>query len=266
MNHMLKTLFVILLLSFIPAQVALPNGIVQSTSQSVQDDTARDPDSKVKTNPDETFFSIQINRLSLAFFARMAIDFLAVFILIRLIYFRTYKVKELFFTFIIFNFVIFLITHLLNNVDMGMGAAFGLFAVFSMLRYRTENIDTKDMTYPFLSITIGLITAIAKASALELCILNGAILGITFLLEGGILLKREMTKSIQYEQIELIRPENRDKLIADLKARTGLDIHRIAIGKIDFLKDTAWIKVYYSEKKGNPAVSDQTDFSINGQD
>jgi len=137
-----------------------------------------------------------------------------------------------------------------------LGAAFGLFAVFSMLRYRTENIDTKDMTYLFLAISIGLITAIAKASALELCILNCTILLITFLLEGGLLLKREMTKSIQYEHIELIKPENHDKLIADLKSRTGLDISRIAVGPIDFLKDTALIKVYYSERKGGRIVSD----------
>jgi hypothetical protein len=202
---------------------------------------------KQKQDPEEAFYAINVDRLSGNFFVRLVINFISVILLIRFIYFKRYKRKELFFTFFIFNFSIFLITYLLNKVDMGLGAAFGLFAVFSMLRYRTENIDTKDMTYLFLCIAMGLITAIAKASALELCILTGSILILTFLLESGFLLKKESTQTIQYEHIEMIKPENYGLLLNDLKTRTGLNIHRLSIGKIDFMRDTALITIYYSE-------------------
>ena len=92
----------------------------------------------------------------------MAIDFISVLILVRVVYFRVYKRNELFFTFFIFNLVIFLICFLLNKVDLSMGAAFGLFAVFSMLRYGTEDVSIKDMSYLFLVIAMGLINAVTK--------------------------------------------------------------------------------------------------------
>ncbi len=128
-----------------------------------------------------------------------------------------------------------------------MGAAFGLFAVFSMLRYRTQNISARDMTYLFLCISIGLLTAVSKASLLELSVLNGFILLITYLLEGNIFGKREFSKYVQYENIEMIKPENHPVLISDLRRRTGLNIHRIAIDKINFLKDTTTVRLFYYE-------------------
>ena len=131
---------------------------------------------------------------------------------------------------------------------MGIGAAFGLFAVFSMLRYRTENISAKDMTYLFLAIAIGLLTAISKASAFELALLNALILLVTYCLEGNLFLKKEYSKTIRYENIELIKPEHHSTLIMDLKNRTGLNIHRIAVDKVDFLKDTARVTLYYYEE------------------
>jgi hypothetical protein len=130
---------------------------------------------------------------------------------------------------------------------MSMGAAFGLFAVFSMLRYRTEGISMKDMTYLFLAIAMGLITAVSKGSWDELSMLNLIILAFTYLLESSVLLKKEASKDIQYENIEMIKPEFQKELIADLENRTGIKINRIAISKIDFLKDTAVIRIYYYE-------------------
>ncbi len=93
---------------------------------------------------------------------RILIDLISVFILVRYIYFPIYKHREFFFMFVIFNLIIFLVSFLLNKVELSMGAAFGLFAVFSMLRYRTENISIKDMTYLFLSIAIGLVSAVTR--------------------------------------------------------------------------------------------------------
>ncbi len=189
------------------------------------------------------------DKLGPKFFIRIAVDFVSVFILIRFIYFRTYKNRENFFTFFIFNLIIFLITFILNKSDMSMGAAFGLFAVFSMLRYRTEGITTKDMTYLFLVIAMGLITALSKGTWFELSLLNFIIILFTYLLESTILMKKEIAQIIQYENIEMIKPESHSELIADLEKRMGVKINRINIGKIDFLKDTALIKVYYYEVK-----------------
>ncbi|MDP1801898.1 MAG: DUF4956 domain-containing protein, partial [Bacteroidota bacterium] len=103
-----------------------------------------------------------MQKISGKLFFRLAIDLVSVIILIRFVYFPVYKKREFYLTFFIFNIVIFLLSFLLNKVDLSLGAAFGLFAVFSMLRYRTENISIKDMTYLFLVIAIGLINAITK--------------------------------------------------------------------------------------------------------
>jgi len=192
----------------------------------------------------QTGFTL-FDKLGRKFFIRLTIDFISVFVLIRFIYFPVYKTRENFFTFFIFNLIIFLITFILNKSDMSMGAAFGLFAVFSMLRYRTEGISTKDMTYLFLVIAMGLITALSKGNPLEISLINIIIIAFTFALETTVLMRKEVSQNIQYENIEMIKPELRTELIADLENRMGIKINRIVIGKIDFLKDTALIKVYY---------------------
>lgn len=130
-----------------------------------------------------------------------------------------------------------------------MGAAFGLFAVFSMLRYRTEGISSKDMTYLFLVIAMGLITALSKGNWLEISFINVIIIAFTFALETTIFMKKEVSQNIQYENIEMIKPALRAELMADLENRMGIKINRISIGKIDFLKDTAMIRVYYNISK-----------------
>lgn len=188
-------------------------------------------------------------KLSLKFFVRLLIDLVSVGILIRLIYFRIYRTSEYFFTFFIFNLIIFLITFLLNKVEMSMGAAFGLFAVFSMLRYRTEGISIKDMTYLFLVIAMGLITAIGKGNWDELSLLNGIILLFTFLLESNLLFRKEESRLIVYDNMELVKPENRQLLKEDLEARTGLKINRIGVSKVDFLRDTAQVRVFFFEDR-----------------
>lgn len=187
------------------------------------------------------------DKLSDKFFIRLLIDIVSILVLVRLIYFRIYKKKDYLFTFFLFNIIIFIITYLLNKVDMSMGAAFGLFAVFSMLRYRTEGITTKDMTYLFIVIAIGLICAVSKATYFELGVINLILIGFTYALDGNWLVRNEMIKTVQYENIDLIRPENYQLLLEDLRKRTGLNIHRASINKIDFLKDIAVVKVYYYE-------------------
>jgi hypothetical protein len=187
------------------------------------------------------------DKVSLKFISRFLVNIAATFVLVRFIYFKHYKRSDLFLTFFGFNIIIFLITYLLNKVEMSMGAAFGLFAVFSMLRYRTENISAKDMTYLFIVIALGLITAISKGSWDDLAIMCLILLGLTALLEGGWLMKKESSKTVNYDKIDLINTDKKEELIQDLKTRTGLNIHRVNINEIDFLKDAALLTIYYYE-------------------
>lgn len=196
----------------------------------------------------------ELTKFSGKFGWRLLIDFASVFVLIRFIYYPLYRHRELFFTFFIFNLIIFLISFLLNKVELSMGAAFGLFAVFSMLRYRTEDISIKDMTYLFLAIALGLVSAVTKIKDtpdhlenIFLCAINATTLLITWLLESRVLMKKEMAKVIVYENIELIKSDRKEEMLLDIKNRTGIDAHRFSIQKIDFLKDAAQIKIYYYE-------------------
>jgi len=188
------------------------------------------------------------------FGVRFLINMVSVFILIRFIYFKMNKHRELFFTYFVFNLIIFFLCFFLNKVKISMGAAFGLFAVFSMLRYRTEDLSIKDMTYLFLVIAIGLMTAVIKLDDIAyyyefiiIIVINALVLVLTYVLESNVLIKQETAKQIVYENIELIKPEKRHELMADLELRTGQKINRISIGKIDFLRDTALIKIYFYE-------------------
>jgi hypothetical protein len=185
---------------------------------------------------------------------RFVVDLLSVFVLIRLVYFPIYKKRELFFTYFVFNVVIFMICFLLNKVDLSMGAAFGLLAVFSMLRYRTEDISLKDMTYLFLVIAMGLISAVTKIKGTEdtieslfVGIINGVIIILAYLLESKLLMKKEGVKVIVYENIELVNEGREAEMIEDIKKRTGINVHRVMVQKIDFLRDSAQIKIFYYE-------------------
>lgn len=206
-------------------------------------------DEAVAANGIDAFIKIT-TKLSL----RFVVDFISVVILIRFVYFPIYKKRELFFTYFVFNIVIFMICFLLNKVDLSMGAAFGLFAVFSMLRYRTEDISLKDMTYLFLVIAIGLISAVTKIKGAEdsteamfVGLINALIIIVAYLMESKLLMKKEGVKTIIYENINLIHADREAELIEDIKARTGINVHRVSILKIDFLKDSAQVKIFYFE-------------------
>lgn len=181
---------------------------------------------------------------------RFAIDFIFAFIIIRLIYYPIYKQKEYLFTYFLFNILIFLVCILLSGVKLKLGFAFGLFAIFAILRYRTEQIPIKEMTYLFAVIIVAVVNALSskKISYAELLFTNLVIVGTIYGLEKIWLQKKETIKTVTYEKIELIKPENYQQLIKDLRERTGLDIHRVDIVSINFLRDTARLKIYYYEK------------------
>lgn len=195
-----------------------------------------------------------LSKILSKFGIRFLIDIVSCFVLIQFIYIKYHKNKDLVFTYFIFNVVIFIISFLLNRVEISMGAAFGLFAVFSMLRYKTEELSIKDMTYLFLNIAIGIVSAVTKvkgADELYECVfilsIVGCMLLVTGLMESNLLMKQEVYKVIFYERIELITPDKTEELLADLRQRTGFPIHRADIQKIDFLRDSTQIKVYYYE-------------------
>ena len=179
------------------------------------------------------------------FAARLAIDVVCVVALVRGVYYRHYRRADLFLTLFSFNVVIFLITFLLNEVEMTLGAAFGLFAVFSMLRYRTEGISAKDMTYLFLVIALGLLLAVGQGGLAQLALIGAAIVGCTALLEGNLVTKREHAQQVLYDNIALVNARSREALIGDLRSRTGLDVHRVDVQEIDLLRDAARLTIYY---------------------
>jgi hypothetical protein len=231
--------FSLFLLLCMPANVSLAQTPTSESETTVQVDENNSSEKKTEKKKEKDVIKINDK-----FFLDFGINLATVLIIILLIYYPNNRKMDYIFTFFIFNIVIFVLTYVLNEVKISMGAAFGLFAVFSMLRYRTEGISMKDMTYLFIFIGLGLISAI-QLEYYELAILCGIIVVATFILDGNFVIKREFSKNIRYEDIEMIKPENHEKLIEDLKNRTGLNIHRIAINKIDFLKDTAIIHIYY---------------------
>lgn len=186
----------------------------------------------------------------LDFFLRFLFNFVVAYTVIRWIYYPVHKNKDYLFTYFLFNIIIFVLCYMMKNSQLQIGVAFGLFAVFSVLRYRTMNVSIMDMAYLFLVISIGVINSLSndQVSIAEVIFANVLVVGIIYVMEKVWLVRHASSKTIVYEKIENIKPENYDKLIADLKERTGLDIHRAEIGRIDFMTDVARIKIFYFDK------------------
>ncbi len=178
---------------------------------------------------------------------RFILNIAVLWITVRYLYYpRTFR-KDYVFTFLLLGIVVFFMCYLLANVKLQLGFALGLFAVFGIIRYRTNPIPIKEMTYLFLIIAISLINAISskKVSYAELLFSNFALVGVTLVLEKGLFIKHLSQRIVVYEKIDLIKPEKRTELIADLKSRTGLDIKSVEVGKVDFLRDIAWLTVHF---------------------
>ena len=181
---------------------------------------------------------------------RFGMNFLFMLILVRYIYYPVAKKKEYLITFYLISITVFLLCFLLDNVKLELGFALGLFAIFGIIRYRTDAIPIKEMTYLFMVIGLSVINALAnkKVSYAELIFTNFIILAVTFGLEKLWLVKHETRKRIVYENINLIKPSMKIEMHKDLEERTGLKISRFEIGKINFLRDSADVKIYYFEE------------------
>jgi hypothetical protein len=193
---------------------------------------------------------------------RFGINIAVIIILVRWLYYTTTRRKDYLFTYILISSVVFLLCYLLESVSLQIGFALGLFAIFGIIRYRTNPMPIKEMTYLFLVIGVSVINALTAGTSLfEILFANIAVILITFGLEKMWLLRHISSKTIVYEKINLIVPEKYDEMIADLRLRTGIqDIKKVEIGAINFLKDTCRMIIYYEDKGRSVNLADQNGF------
>ena len=178
---------------------------------------------------------------------RFTFNFIISLVLMRYLYFKSSKKEEYVFSFLLISSTIFLLIYLLSSVQLQIGLALGLFAIFGIIRYRTNPIPVKEMTYLFAVIGLAVINAISQThiSILELVLSNLLILLLVFVFEHFWINKQLKQKTIIFDKIELITPNKTQELKKDLEERTGLDIVKIELGDINFLNDTVSIVIYY---------------------
>lgn len=204
----------------------------------------------------------------LEFVLRFILNMSVIMILVRWLYYSKAKRKDYLFTYILISSIVFLLCFLLESVKLQIGFALGMFAIFGIIRYRTDALPIKEMTYLFLIIGVSVINALtnAETSLMDLLFTNAVIIFITYGLEKVWLLKHESSKLIVYEKINLIKKENYDLLIKDLEERTGIKkINRVEVGKINFLRDICDLTIYYYAEN-NENTSDQTKIRDNDDD
>lgn len=192
---------------------------------------------------------------------RFAFNTLMVWIMIHRLYYPKSKRRDYYFTFMLISISIFMMLYLLGGVKLKVGFALGLFAIFGIIRYRTESMPVREMTYLFSIISMSVINALSVTiSYAELLFCNLIFLTAVWLFESYILLKHVSSKLIQYDRIALITPDKREELLEDLRQRTGLKILKVEIGALDFLRDMAIIKIYYedNEYENNSEISNIT--------
>lgn len=186
---------------------------------------------------------------------RFLLNFLVCWIIIRLFYYKKSQRRDYYFTFMMFAVVIFLIITLMDNMKMNVAYALGLFAIFGMIRYRTETLRIREMTYLFVVMGISIINGQAlTTSLLELFITNALVIVAIWLFEGNKHAKQMSEKVILYDKIELVKHGKEAELIADLEERTGLKIEKTEIGHIDYLRDAAYIKIWYKPVPGEAST------------
>jgi hypothetical protein len=178
---------------------------------------------------------------------RLGVNLFFLTVIIRFLYYPKTKRKDYLFTYYLIGTITFFLCFSLKKLDIDTGMGLGLFAIFGIIRYRTDAIEIKEMTYLFLIIGMSVVNSLAsnRVSVSEILLINGTVTLLTFGLENLWLLKHETRKIIIYERIDLIKPELHAEMRADLEERTGLKINRFEIGKIDFLRDVAQVRIYY---------------------
>ncbi len=193
---------------------------------------------------------------------RFALSSAVIFLLIDRLYYPKSKRRDFYFTFMLISVAIFFLVYFMMGMDRGkatMGVGLGLFGIFSIMRYRTDTMPVREMTYLFIIVCLSVVHAMSDETGRtpdqvlcdmgKLLTIDIIVLIFTFICEKR--LKMQSTKLIQYDRIDLIKPDKREELKADLEERLGLDIVRIEVGGVDFLRDSAVLRVTYKGKARN---------------
>ncbi|HSO85650.1 MAG TPA: DUF4956 domain-containing protein [Draconibacterium sp.] len=194
---------------------------------------------------------IPLSQMQLENFWSLAIRFgfnlIATFFVVVMLYARNSKRKEFYFSYFAISIAVFMLVFLLQNVKLELGFALGLFAIFGIIRYRTDAIPIKEMTYLFVIIAVSVINALSKdfLGYIELTLVNILLVGALWILEHILMLRQEDSLQIIYENVENIHEDKEAELIADIEKRTGIKVRRYRIDKVDFLRDVARITVYF---------------------
>lgn len=209
-------------------------------------------------------FSWNINDLE-GLGIRLLINVLVLYIIVRLLYYPKTKRKDYLFTYFLIGTITFFLCFGLKKLDIDTGMGLGLFAIFGIIRYRTDAIEIKEMTYLFLVIGLSVVNAmlatevekgIYQINLFELSVINLTVILLLYILEYLWLVKHETRKVVNYDRVDLIQPEHYETMKADLQQKTGLVINRFEVGKIDYLNDTVMVRIYY--------FADDQDFSNYG--
>jgi hypothetical protein len=195
---------------------------------------------------------------------RFCFNFLIAWIIVQFFYYRKSQRRDYYVTFILFSSTMFLLIFLMENVKLQIGFTLGLFAIFGMIRYRTETVPIREMTYLFLIIGLSVINGLSlNITYTNLLVTNVLLILVVAVLENRNILKHRSTKLVVYEKIDLIVPEKREQMIADLEKRIGVKIDKIEVGDINFLRDTANLKIYYTLEKGEINTMDGFNIKMN---
>jgi len=199
---------------------------------------------------------------------RFAINLLFCWIIVQCFYYKKSRRRDYYFTFLVFSSAMLMMLYMMGNVEIGIGLTLGLFAIFGVIRYRTETVPIREMTYMFVIIAVAAINGLSTIFKLVgeggnnphyvlewpsvgiLVLTNLLLIALLWVLEGEKLVKHTSTKLVLYDRIDLITPDKREELVADLEKRLGLKVDNLEVGHVDFLKDSAFIKVYYTLGKG----------------
>ena len=245
-----------------PTAVVVASDVAQAVSPDativIYDDDDIDPEGKMavsvkeKRQSDEFIDANHVKSLLLAFF----INLVAILIVVRGLYYPKCKRGEFFFTYILIAISTFMLIYVLGDVKLKAGIALGLFAIFSIIRYRTEQVAIREMTYLFIIIALSAINGltVSELSIGEVIIINLLFIFSIWICESKVLISHYSYKVIKYDNVNLITPDKREELIADLEKRTGLKIEKVEVGSIDFLKDAAIVKMYYKSTASNNSV------------
>jgi len=195
------------------------------------------------------------------------VNFVVGLIIVRFIYYPRTKDKRFVFTYLTFSTVIYFVVSLMANITIGIGVGFGLFAIFRIVRYRTEPMPVREMTYLFVLMSLPVMNSsgMLQTAWPQLLIANAVIILVLWLLEKEWGFEYQLPRHVVYEKIELIQPSRQVEMVADLEARTGRKVERVEVGKIDFLKDTADLRVYFAKEDQNgwsvPELEEDTEAS-----